>query len=721
MIERPENQGPDTPQEPTGLPADLFDDPAKYDGDIPMWKRTVTFVNQYERTRSKKQEALLNQVATSIVKNPRILGNILDNLNIISGIKPEKNIQEIEGGLISHIQSLVERGSDLGRWTPEKIEELIRLGIDSSGRLKEVVERMKIALFNAPRNPEEAVDLFYKAAWAMVATEEPDIREEIFSTLCYEKNWLPTNSRTAIYLNIAGMLSDDSHIKKSAAMRYVMQPVGILLETMDSTLLLRSKRATLSELRAKNISSMSESLSPREQLAILDLVQDRIKSNPDRYRKLQEYAQSHPDSYGGMFSFTNQKDFAAEAAVMREELLRRQNFSWPENLVKDPNEPLLALIRNPFGSRIYKKVWQEYLYVAQVEGYEKVTVRPIQITEDLELDILAIGFESPEQKNNLMREVSRTLIAGRQSQFGIVPDFDSEGITDYVRDISPLIMNYDQDQNIRFFLSPIVSNDIVGKLSSVLEFYRPAISLENIRTVEEQNPDLRDEIRHEFARSVGKRGYQLIIADPSLKTFGYESMTFRQEGNDTKVSIVIDGLMFAFSLDSDFRIKPGEDVKRFLSPQDKVWLELLTLSHLKKLMCTDEESLGDELVGGKKQHEYYRKQKIGRIEHLRRLPPGQNFSSDAYIKCLKSDLPVKQLDRINKMRAERGLGGTKEIGMWTYVSGVERDIDTGQVKPVKVAFANAADDIRKVISLGEISQEELDRLEREILSELEIT
>ncbi len=718
MAEKVEYQGKIAP-ELMGLPDDLFSDPSKYDGDIPLWARTIRFFKQLDRTRPQNRDVPFNELAASVVKDPKIVRDLLNNLSLVSQIRPDIDAQGVEQELIGRLESAVSRRSNLPNWTPDKIEELIRLGIDSSGKTKEVVERMKIALFNAPGNPEEAVDLFYSAAWAMVVTEESDIREEIFSTLCYEKNWLPDNSKSVLYFNIAGMLSDDLHIKKSAATRYVMQPVGVLLETVDTTLLLRSKRATLSELMAKNISSMSESLSPREQLAILDLVENRINSDPDRYRKLQEYAQSHPENQAGMFSFSMQRDLAAEAAERKEELLRRQNLNWPENLLKDPNEPLLALIRNSFGSRLYKKIWQEYLYIAPGEGYEKVTARPVQITEDLELDILAIGYESPEQKNNLVREVSQTLITGQQSQFGVVPDFRAEGAIDYVRNLSPLVMNYDQEQNIRFFLSQIISKDVIGKLSSIIEYYRPPISTENVRLIEEQTSLLKENLRFEFSRPIGRRGYELLVNDPALRALGYESITFRQSGADIKVSLEIDNQTFEFTLDSDYRIKLGDDVKRFLSPQDKAWLELLTLSHLKKLMCTGEDSLSDEMVGGEKQYKHYEREKIGRVEHLRRQTPGRNFTSDAYIKCLKSDLPIKQLDLINKMRAERGLGGTRETGIWTYISGVERDIDTGQAKPVKMAFATATDDLRKVIPLGLISPEEQARIEKEILAEFD--
>ena len=64
-----------------------------------------------------------------------------------------------------------------------------------------------------------------------------------------------------------------------------------------------------------------------------------------------------------------------------------------------------------------------------------------------------------------------------------------------------------------------------------------------------------------------------------------------------------------------------------------------------------------------------------------------------------------------------GEGGTPETGLWTYVSPAEK-IDAATAAPVKVAYANATEDLRKVIPLGQISDEELDRMEKDILGEL---
>ena len=69
--------------EPLGIPADLFMDPAKYDGDIPLWKRTVGFVKQYEKSKPKGRDTLLEQLASFAIKDLSSVDKVIDNFGLI--------------------------------------------------------------------------------------------------------------------------------------------------------------------------------------------------------------------------------------------------------------------------------------------------------------------------------------------------------------------------------------------------------------------------------------------------------------------------------------------------------------------------------------------------------------------------------------------------------------------------------------------------------------
>jgi hypothetical protein len=323
------------------------------------------------------------------------------------------------------------------------------------------------------------------------------------------------------------------------------------------------------------------------------------------------------------------------------------------------------------------------------------------------LDILAKGIKSPEQENEIIREIYEALLTGVVENPSRRNINSMEGLLEAVRLRTGLWVRYDVDGNIIFSVCRKDSDDQLGKLSSIIEYRRPVLTVEQSREVDIQVATLKQDIRTQFTRSVGKRGYELLVVDPALRDLGYESITFTQAPDSSiRVGMALGGNDYEFSLDSRYRIALGEDVKKFVSLQDQMWLELVTLSHLKKVMCTEEERISDELLGGERQYGLYKGQSVGRREHLRKLGPGCRYSHEAFLRCLGSHLPVKNLHRINKDR-----GATVEDGLWTYVSPVDV-VDAQLVKPVKVAFATATDDIRAVIPLEQVSPEELARIER---------
>src|SRR3989344_1679946 len=101
------------PNEPLGLPADLLANPAKYDGDIPLWRRTVAFVRDYQHARPQKRDSLIGNMARGIAKDPTIVPHILNNLDLIGQIQPAINIDQIEGQLAEHATQAVAQRSNL--------------------------------------------------------------------------------------------------------------------------------------------------------------------------------------------------------------------------------------------------------------------------------------------------------------------------------------------------------------------------------------------------------------------------------------------------------------------------------------------------------------------------------------------------------------------------------------------------------------------------------
>ncbi|MBI2334595.1 hypothetical protein HYU96_02225 [Candidatus Daviesbacteria bacterium] len=719
------------PREPLGLPPDLFDNPAKYDGDIPLWRRTVAFVRDYQHARPQKRDKLVEGLARSVAKDPIVILPLLNNLDLVGQLQPAVDIPDIQNRLITQTEQAVAFRPNLSSWTPDRIEQLIRLGLDSKGRVTEVVQRLEASLFNAPRTVEEAVGLYYNATWAMVVTPHQDIREELFSVLCLEKRWLHENSTSFIYFIHGDKVVDDFYLGKFFAVQDAMREVGKLLEMSQlfqenpkiSTYELESKRFNRFESRIDNIREDETYQSITKQAMRL-----QYQKNPLRFMSLLEWDDRSQANIYEEYNENLANGWSTFDALARFNV-RIRRLPWPDNVARNPDEPLRHLVNTSLRELLTKIDWQQHKATLLREGWVQLTDRPLEMPGNTSFDVLACNCGSPEEKAAIIRWFYGKLLSETDKSEDLIieqvkphVDLSDQERKEAERLFSGQSGKFALNKDIRYLMFPTSSLETLGELSSKIDYHRPLLSLEQVESIYIQLTHLREQVKARFTRSVGRRGYQLIISDPALRSLGYETITFKQvQGDDTSVSVSIDGHPYNFTLDTDYRIKLGDDIKQFQSPQDQAWLELLTLSHLKKVMCTgeDDEELKAELLGGEKQLPSYRKQMVHRIEHLRRLSPGQNYSQEAFTRCLKSHLPMKNLYTINRMRKEIGWGGTPEAGIWTYVSGVERDIDTQVAKPVRVAFKDATEDMRKVIDLGAISQEELDRIEREILADLE--
>lgn len=708
--------------EPLGVPQDLFTDPAKYDADIPLWKRTVGFVKQYERSKPKGRDKVSEQLASFVTKDLSSVVQIFENFSLIESVRPDLNIAEIKAKFLSQLENSASRHSVLSSWTPDKIEQLAQMGLEGSIDTQHAFRLIQRGLFNAPKTVNEGVNLYYNTAWAMVQTDDFEVKKHLFSLLCFEQeDIISTQSRSAWLAELGLASPDDAILSKSSAYSTVLRRVGILIEgASDGTAILSdSRRFKSRDERMKN----AYKFLPENLKAELNRISlEFIKHNRQRVEQLVALTESkwhavpfESITVGGL----------NEGKV--EEALERRRYIPPEfsTLAIDPKDPLCLLSKEKISPYVM------FLHIAKNEadfaarGYQKLLDRCLELPQGVELQVFAKGALTPEQKAELIREVYLTFSTGKIQNPARVMAGKPEEIMAYAQQDLGLVGPFDRGKVIYILQRPLPTERL-GTLGGVLEYHRPAITLEQMALLKEQIKHLRQDLTSRFTKGVGRRGYLITFSDPVLRRFGYESLLFKQDPDNKtlKVAIRIKGQIYEFRLDFGYRVKLGGDhLKKFKNPLDQDWLEVLVLSHLKKLICTGEgeEELKQELLGGERQLGLYRRQQVHRIEHLRKQIPGKNFTQEAFQKCLKSHLPMKNLLEINRLRAGINWGGTLKTGIWTYVSGIEKDIDTQTAKPIKVAFSGASDDLRTVIPLGEVSSEELSRIENEILGELKDT
>lgn len=705
--------------ESLGIPKDLFSDPGRYDKQIPLWKRTVGFVRQYETARPKGREVLLEQWANTILANPQKCGFLVNNLVLFQQIKPETDFEELQEMILRKVEQQLERNSSLQKWDAAKIGQLIQLQLDSPPPLAAVYARIESALFNAPKNFHEAIDLQYQACWAMVTSTNEDVTKELVSILCYERDVFTPSSFSAFLFMWSHVFSDDAHIEKRFA---VVDTINSVAKSMEKPF--DSNKRMADRLKARYKAEQSYEAQGDEEIKRDQMLSNSIGKNPDRAKQLLECFQQDIYELAGIKGFhiieAHYGDYEGGKKLRQELEQKSRSLPWPLCLAFRLDEPLNAYVNNNVIPKMAKAAGEEFIISCKNKGYAMLTERAIPVADDTELQVLGKGYESVEQKNWLVRTVYDALLGTRIDPAFAQPLGQLSNAIEAIGGRNELLLALG-DLNALLVLSPRILPEQYGRLVSILQYHRPLIPMERVQAITQSLSQIRHEISTNFVRAIGKRGYELRITDPSLISHGYRSITFRKkDSNVTEVKLEISGQNYYFGIDNNLRTIFGQDVKRFHSIQDQSWLELLTLSHLKRLVCTgeEEEELKSELLGGERQYEQYRKQIFQRSEHLRRLPRGWNYSTDAFNRCLESNFPINNLFLINELRARGSLGGTKETGIWTYVKGTDY-VEMPDTKPVKVAFRRASDDIRKAINLGEISREEAARIEQEILRELE--
>lgn len=721
------NEGP-APVEAIGVPYTILEHPDQYETQLPYWGRTTSFIRSYEASRPKGKDALVRDLGQAVAHNPSMLRAVVTNLDLVGQLMFPEAMPHIQSGFVRQAEQAAAYRPNLGKWTPDKIEDLVRLSLDIRGRGQEIVQRIEAAVFNASQTPEEAIDIHYSAAWAMATTTQPDVREELYSILCYEKDWFNPDSFPAFLFNVAGVnLADDTHLERHSAILGALNVVGSMLEMEDGNMPVEPSRP---QAVFPYLASVYSRLSTEEQVKREKAVTRGIQANRTRYEALQRYTLGRAGEILARRTSVNDitqdmtgKSFKDKLEEMIQEKERLRSLPWPASAIKNPDEPLNVIVDQIASPMTFRAGWEDAVAYKLAQGFVRVTPRPIQVASDINLDIIAEGYDSPESRQFVARRVYEALTTGGTIQPSHeYPPQSTDGLLDVIR-ILPggSVSSFDPEGKIKFALYRRFSEEELGNLASIIEFHRPVISYEQYKDIENRIADLRQEITTRFTKSVGTRGYELLIADPALRELGYTSLSFQQVDDVIKAGVVIDGQNYDFYLDSsEFRTLFQGDIKRFQTPQDQAWIELLALSHLRKIMCVSDDDIKQELVGGEKQERIYKKQTVARSEHLRWQAPGRikGFSQEAFLRCLQSGLPEKNLYKINQDRATMGWGGTVETGIWTYVKGVEKTEEDND-KPIKVAFTKASDDIRAVVNLGEVSEEELALLEQDILAGLE--
>ncbi len=681
-----------------------------------------------ETSTSYQWSGILVDLANKNLTNLTALNEVYRFLDIGPSHVPDlaEKAEKIKNGLSINLIDQVLHSTPK-RWSPDRIEELVRLSLSSSTSFKEVAQQMKKGIFyltgthernNLASMVDRSVAIHYNASYAMATTEDPAVREELFSILCLEKDYFSPYSEGAKVFYWGSLSPSNETLVRQRLVISALDLVGAIgiadNPQSGKTGKERSSNRKLRTEAAITPFSLTEILDNQDLRAAL-----RAK-NPGRYDQLIEFIRDFGESY---YSGVRGNDWQSILKRSRE-LRTLQVNHWSYQLPGFNEDPLSQVLQQRWLPQYGRIRFQQDKDSFIQAGFEPLTSHGIQITHQLQLSVFGRSLSSVELQQAVVREVFGSLLNQNPTNperrvetdltqaFWIFPT--SPGYSDFL----------DTERKIGFGLYKNPEQNL-GTLGSLLEQLHPQTDAEK---ADHEAQLLRDQIKNHFRRAAGDRGYQVIPPDPALRAIGYKSIIFKNHPNglDTQVSLKINNLTFHLNLNPEMEIKMERDILGWGSEEDRAWLELLVLSQFQRVVCFDPERIDHELVRPEKQKQIYRRQIGGKDQHMRRLPLGECYTPEQARKYEKSGISKRfgedKPTLLKYNQTEIGLNEDQNLvkgtyRIWTFVSADDLENKTSKT-PIRISFKGSTDVLHQVAALGQVSEAERQRIEQEILAEV---
>lgn len=656
-----------------------------------------------------KRQILTREFSPRIGIDPEQFGYALSGLDILRADQPRTTpvINDVEARLTRIVETQVSRSRLESDWPTAKLQTLVELGISDDSAAARAARVIETALFDTPKTIEQAVDLYYAASWAMVSAPSIELMSEFYDILSWQKDWFTPHSMPAMHFLGGRYAADDTHLRRYHGVRIAMNTVRRFLSLQGDA---KAASNEWAKLLATPILTQRTDRNRNPQ-TILEV-------GTPGYSVFIDLSQRNTDRFDALYQAYDSLDLDTHSQLEDTEMT--QESQWPYPLITGAGEPLVNLVKQRIGSRIFAHQWPAQRQKHRESGLSDVLAEPIEITDDLKLDLMTAGIRSREQRNELVREVLQALLTGSNPNPFRDPKVDIRQLLRVARAGQGISDSYDQDYKIIFALWRNFDDRRLGRLASILEYHRPALGQEQVELYQ-QGSDARvsTRLRRDTIREIDERGFYSIITDPKLRNLGYRAFIFREHTDPSLILAAFEMYRgyYKFLMDYNFKIKPGLDVREFKTPEDEAWLRALAIDCFINTLCLDPDALSEKLVGGDRQARAYRRQITSVRGYVRRhTRPGDHASDQA-----KTNYVESRLRRILEFKTLEDLSEyKKQTGEWpnggTYVQGYER-LRTEEHAPVVIAPRGSDNSlIRSVVDLGSVSAAETQRLEDEILS-----
>lgn len=541
----------------------------------------------------RRQRKFLDDVADQLFVDSERIG-------IVSGIWSLQKETDEKLSLYALITERL-RKKMRGEWSGRGkglLSKLVTLYVYSPFAKEMIFEAMK-GYFQALDSPPKVAQGMYNFAdAAFEVVNDPLALEQIVKILSFDTDWVPRGSSVWMdFVEARTTIDNDTVLQKA----YIADNMALRLAELTSL--------DPDELRRRNHEH-------RDSEKVLQLRLDRYGERM-AMRLGQKTAQDKFDTLT-----------AADKIVTTVSLEPNQAYeyytTWPLNLITDPTDPVLQKYTQLVGSKVEAKKYRRDVERAfRDEGFTQTTSFALFFPNGIIVEVCTAGNLDAEQRAAILRDINR-----HHTQEELLEHLERYQRTPAATTVIASFLGRIDGQLYHIAARRLcVIEQNIHPLNTLETIGIPLPPLEPNENLDQVIHNLHEKILKEKSRYLNTRGFRVPFRQSEFTRLGYRSLVYRKGAdNSTRVALQVNGTTFTFHLDRYFNLDLREQIIQ--SPLIEQGLQYFLYSTLYPLLCERDGN------GHNGPESYDGLEVVSRVGHLRFLPDGQHFTSDAYLNCL---------------------------------------------------------------------------------------
>lgn len=566
-------------------------------------EQTIIWANQVleEYTNLSQQTSEGRKKARDLVI--KTAGRLLQNsqeIDVAGSVWKSRSIPEGEEPVKESFYSLVQKRCAKeahDHWEniqPGQLADWVRIYAQNR-MITDFISSMLSAYFRGPQNRRERVEALYRFTYGSLdLVDNPSVLEEAVKIGQFQTEILPLGSDLQMDFLVAVQttIDNDALLQKALNIDEIM--------------------FNLYRLTTLNGAQIRESI--KKHFYDTNRLQDGIAREMDRMVKRLGYAEALRRSTA--LTRLNNTTFVTHPTSLSE-------LPWPFTLKNDFKEPL---------RKKYAQVARAFIAASQsreqIEGWlisRGIIENPVSLSlprpDGYVFDIIVPGslFEDREKKTAILdKALSDTALQRSLEDLPQDPLGTSVAVNYFRFEGLPIVYFLRIASGFEQNRHPLQALEAIGYPS-------PDISLQEMIGV---NQKLRTEILRRQIRFFNKRGVRIPLQVKDLRRLGYRQIDFHKDPFDAEQTIVrFHVLNTPYTVKLDRYLNLDFEGKRFDNPHLRESLHYILLSILTPLLCEERIKSPDGI-------DVEEREIVSRMGHLRLLPEGLHYTSEAVKNCL---------------------------------------------------------------------------------------